>query len=967
MRLSVTRTACVLLSTFALLILAACSHSSRLSPKLPHEVALMSVPSEGPQLAYALSTNMARPLWVAVLPEQTPCAGIESVKYDAGAGAISVEARAGKPSFIYGYLALPEGEGLSSSAFSPQPEISLVLEPKPGLVAIGAYVEAGVTTLEIALGASNAAKVALAIPQDPPNSVSLTAIDSGGPQLSWEERNIGDYDMNGTVGVTDITPLAMFFNDEEPWDAWHEAVDGDGSGDIKIADVTPIAIHFANKVAGYRVMRHADGVGDWTQVADAPRPYDPSAPGETKARPTYTWNDTAPIGASFYAVQPTDGAGSFGISSNVAAFGSPVSAPPAAPPIVVDEPPPSVLNLALGEVAALADIATTATYSLPTSAGQEYLLVLTSESNVVEGADPEESFNAAVTYDESGTSSVSSLPPMGNKMWMPKSEPAFMANRAQQERQVVMDAAKKAFASPVKRASANVNDTRSFDIVFADGDTTDVDTTITARCISTGARGELWIDDREDDGRITPAQAAILQNWLDTHLVAFEEATYGYMMLHDGSASDDPKLTIVFTEEINKLPGLIGGMFVANDLQPTAIGSNSCNAIYLQVPDPAGVLEAAGPVSDEDFADQLLSTPAHELQHLINFSNRLRSFLTIGGTYIPEEAWVNEGLSHFTEDFTGFQSENNFVSPDHYLVTTPWVELPGGNTSNPSIYRRGAGYLFMRYFYDRFGISALDSLLQRNPSVMARAGRNNVETAAGGASLTDLLLGNGVAMYAAGLGLNTGVQYRYAPVAPDPVTTFQNGMNFRGTNTSNSGLTYMVGEPLAYLLTPDGPSSRTYTARKNALLFVRLAPGTADYGRLTITAQSGDAIQAMVVRIDSGEIVQEAAVGNLADGGLVVGNLAAASEDDHYTINLPSPRDYIFRAVALTASIDEFVFSINGGAKPNHAFDPDTMSGPPPGVYQLHTSFISAGTYNLSVSSAGGVTGDYYLLVIPSI
>jgi hypothetical protein len=949
-------------------MLAACSHSSRLTPKLAQEAALMSVTSEGTQMSYALSTNQTRPLWVAILPEETPCAEIKSVQYDADANGITVEASADKPSFLYGYLALPEGAGLSSSAFSPQPEISLVLEPKLGLITVGAYVEAGVTKLEISLGAPGANKEALSIPQDAPNSVSLAVVDSGGPQLSWEERNIGDYDMNGTVGVTDITPLAMFFNDVAPWDAWHDAVDGDGSGDIKIADVTPIAIHFANKVTGYRVMRHADGAGDWTQLAAASRPYDPSAAGQPKARPPYTWNDTTPIGASFYAVQPADGEGSFGISSNVAPFSSPVSVPPAAPPIVNLEPPPDTLNLALGEVAMLADISTTATHSLPTSAGQEYLAVLTCGDAVVEGLDPIESFNVAVSYEEGGTSSVSSLPPMGNKMWSPLDESAFLANRSEQEREIVMSAGKNKGASVEKHPSANVDDTRSFNIVFANGDMGDIDGSINARCASTGPRAELWIDDRDDDNRITPTQLAFAQNWLDTHLVALEEATYGNMMLHDGSPTEDPKLTIVFTQEINKLIGLIGGMFVANDLQATATGSNICNAIYLQVPDPSGLIEAAGPISIEDFQDQLISTPAHELQHLINFSNRLRSFQTVGGTFVTEDAWVNEGLSHFTEDFTGFQSQNNFVSPDFYLVASPWVELPGGNTTNPTIFRRGAGYLFMRYLDDRYGDGVLDSLLQENPSVVALAGTANVEAATSGANLTDLLLGNGVAMYAAGLGLSTGVQYHYAPVSVDAVTTVQHGVNFRGQNASNSAQTYMVGEPLAYALTPGGPSSRTYTARKNALLFIRLMPGTANYGSLTITAQGSNIVQAAVVRIDSGEVMQESAAGDLADGGLVMGNLAAAGEEDHYTINqIVLERDYIFRVIALTSSIDEFEFRINGGApKPNHAYDPDTMSGPPPGVYQLHTRFTSAGPYNISIKSVGGVTGEYYLLVIPS-
>ncbi|MEZ5337230.1 MAG: PKD domain-containing protein [bacterium] len=111
-------------------------------------------------------------------------------------------------------------------------------------------------------------------------AVSAVAPDGGGEQgssqLIFYPRMIGDYDGNGEVGISDITPLGLLFGQTVDYDDpalhggfafwpsgdpdgegranWLRArVDGDGNGEINAADITPIAIHFGEHADGWRV------------------------------------------------------------------------------------------------------------------------------------------------------------------------------------------------------------------------------------------------------------------------------------------------------------------------------------------------------------------------------------------------------------------------------------------------------------------------------------------------------------------------------------------------------------------------------------------------------------------------------------------------------------------------------------------------------------------------------------------
>lgn len=97
-----------------------------------------------------------------------------------------------------------------------------------------------------------------------------------GIELSWTARVIGDYNQNGEVGISDITPLGQFFKQNVAYDApelhegqgfWPQgdpfadgsamwraaAVDGDGNGEINAADITPVAVHFGERIDGFNI------------------------------------------------------------------------------------------------------------------------------------------------------------------------------------------------------------------------------------------------------------------------------------------------------------------------------------------------------------------------------------------------------------------------------------------------------------------------------------------------------------------------------------------------------------------------------------------------------------------------------------------------------------------------------------------------------------------------------------------
>jgi hypothetical protein len=115
------------------------------------------------------------------------------------------------------------------------------------------------TALEQHLAASGKTRWTAAAPADTANQVTdfyLTRVDADTATAHWTYRNVGDYNQDSQVNISDLTPLGGHLNHsttdgvEDPLD---RTVDGNGDGLITISDITPLGGHLQNTIEGYSV------------------------------------------------------------------------------------------------------------------------------------------------------------------------------------------------------------------------------------------------------------------------------------------------------------------------------------------------------------------------------------------------------------------------------------------------------------------------------------------------------------------------------------------------------------------------------------------------------------------------------------------------------------------------------------------------------------------------------------------
>lgn len=177
--------------------------------------------------------------------------------------------------------------------------------------------------------------------------------------------------------------------------------------------------------------------------------------------------------------------------------------------------------------------------------------------------------------------------------------------------------------------------------------------------------------------------------------IALERGWFG----EESDVDGDGKAHALLTPQVNRLGsmggGIITGFFLASDLYARS-GSNSISnereIVYALVPDTDGDY---GTVIPRDFAiDNLLTAVLpHELQHCISYNQHV-----FEGEGAPESNWLNEGLSHFTEDLVGYGQEN-FSRVEIYLSNTGSYQVAG--SGSPGLGERGAAYLFVRFLYEQ--------------------------------------------------------------------------------------------------------------------------------------------------------------------------------------------------------------------------------------------------------------------------
>lgn len=167
-------------------------------------------------------------------------------------------------------------------------------------------------------------------PSRPENAVVITGTIS--PQnrvsLRWTENNIGDGNNDGSVGVADVTPLAMNFNhltSDGQGDLADVLADYNGDGKIAVSDVTNLAMNFGHQLLGYDVQTGATATGPFTRIPNSTVPASPTilrtdinpSPGPTHGPLQYLYQTTPIDGIVYFRVVPKDTPGAEGTVSNV--------------------------------------------------------------------------------------------------------------------------------------------------------------------------------------------------------------------------------------------------------------------------------------------------------------------------------------------------------------------------------------------------------------------------------------------------------------------------------------------------------------------------------------------------------------------------------------------------------------------------------------------------------------------------
>jgi len=242
-------------------------------------------------------------------------------------------------------------------------------------------------------------------------------------------------------------------------------------------------------------------------------------------------------------------------------------------------------------------------------------------------------------------------------------------------------------------SSIAVDSTANFSVLSSLTDTTQCTTiTATAKCVNSEVA--VYIDNE-----IIKSNAADLPQADIDDLCAVYAAHLPDERSWFGGNSDIDNNGVVIaliTSQVNRLggsSGVVTGFFNSNDLSAGTC-SNQKEIVYLVSPDSAGLYGTK--ISNSFYMSNFgKGVFFHEVQHLMNHYWRV---VVKGGS--AETSWLNEGLSHLTEDLVGFGVEN-YSRYNLFLASPQSYSLAGGTTLS----HRGGIYLFLRYLYERSGNS----------------------------------------------------------------------------------------------------------------------------------------------------------------------------------------------------------------------------------------------------------------------
>ncbi len=284
---------------------------------------------------------------------------------------------------------------------------------------------------------------------------------------------------------------------------------------------------------------------------------------------------------------------------------------------------------------------------------------------------------------------------------------------------------------------------------------------VTATALTVGQHIALYVDNAAPQPGLSQAGLDSLRAVFDTLLYETDTLAFG----RESDIDNNGMVIVLMSGKVNAMvtaaqcntTGFVAGFFFGADLittPPFATG-NAGEIFYSIVPDPNATLSCMHSVTG---VKQLVPvTFVHEFQHMISFNQH---FLLRGN--LPEDLWLNEGLSHYAEENGGrtflpdtatfcryafgdlYNASQYFTAPQNYVL----VDSAGiGGLAN-----RGAYWLFVRYLVDQIGatLGSKDSVTRRLDRT-ALIGPANVSNAAGGTAFPTILARWALANYVSDL------------------------------------------------------------------------------------------------------------------------------------------------------------------------------------------------------------------------
>lgn len=277
-------------------------------------------------------------------------------------------------------------------------------------------------------------------------------------------------------------------------------------------------------------------------------------------------------------------------------------------------------------------------------------------------------------------------------------------------------------------------------------------------------------DTMNPSGGFSASDFQYFASFFDAHVSPLTEEYFGTVTDIDANQ----RTILLFTREVNRLTpagsaSYVGGFFHPRDLIAKAgcPTSNEGEILYLLVPDPNGTVNG-NPRSHSFVLGVTGSTLTHEQQHLINASRR-QLVLKLTGDARNEVTWLNEGLSHVSEELLFYRmagrepesnlsannlgpriSELNLYQAANFQRIREYLLDPSSSSpyhSTDGLDTRGASWSFLRYVVDRQ--PGGHALFLRNLVSSSTIGIENLSGAIGGTDrLAEWLADWAVALYA---------------------------------------------------------------------------------------------------------------------------------------------------------------------------------------------------------------------------